>query len=764
MGIVKIFFESGETTLTPDDVVTLTTLTNSLKKAPPAGIVVAGNADSQGSSAANLNVSRKRAESVRDFLVAQGIVLNTIKLVANGDTLPTSPNDTPENRAKNRRVDVISPDGGANSSTSPNQGDQGEPGGSPPALQPAQGEVPLIANQVAVGAGTPWVNPAGILAPPRVGNDVAFFVDGKDYLADLAQKIRAANKFIFITDWAINPFVHLVRSSTPLQAVDTLLSLLQTAVQRGVLVRVMLWDSNKKFQNNHDVEAQLVLEKAGVLVHRHDFDPGRTTLSSHRFTHHQKTAVMDGAAGLVAYIGGVDVTAGRWDTSQHTLVANPNIWVDKIDTDSGGKPYYTGDFYNSDVDPAVLAAGGTTPVRATFPRLPWHDIHARITGPSAFDIQVNFVNRWNFQPTRPPLTQPTAAPPAAAGNMVVQIVRTGARKSLGPTAADPETSILQAYVNAIRLSQHHIYIENQFFTSNFDADSPIHNQVMAELATRIASAIDKKQKFRVKIVIPVHPEGDMDSLGTQETLHWEYRTIVRPKGTRKATNEIAPTSFVGRVLDKLGGNNDANRKKLNQFLGFYNLRNFGTLSNGVTVTEQIYVHAKMMLVDDRIAIIGSANINDRSLIGTKDTELSAIIVDNDTTVIPVDDKNRAVRNFAHNLRLQLWQEHLGLTDPSSILDPVSDATHKIWQDTATNNTAIYEAVFPNVASNNHVDLPAQKKAAAFNPAQAGRLSQIKGHLTLFPLDWLRDEDLETSGLTDDLFTFLESGGNGTADA
>lgn len=42
-------------------------------------------------------------------------------------------------------------------------------------------------------------------------------------------------------------------------------------------------------------------------------------------------------------------------------------------------------------------------------------------------------------------------------------------------------------------------------------------------------------------------------------------------------------------------------------------------------TEIIYVHSKLMIVDDRRCIIGSANINDRSLLGTRDSELACVI-------------------------------------------------------------------------------------------------------------------------------------------
>ena len=47
--------------------------------------------------------------------------------------------------------------------------------------------------------------------------------------------------------------------------------------------------------------------------------------------------------------------------------------------------------------------------------------------------------------------------------------------------------------------------------------------------------------------------------------------------------------------------------------------------DGIPVTEQIYVHSKLMIVDDNIALIGSANLNDRSLKGTRDSEIAVVI-------------------------------------------------------------------------------------------------------------------------------------------
>lgn len=45
------------------------------------------------------------------------------------------------------------------------------------------------------------------------------------------------------------------------------------------------------------------------------------------------------------------------------------------------------------------------------------------------------------------------------------------------------------------------------------------------------------------------------------------------------------------------------------------------------MTEIIYIHSKMMIVDDKYALIGSANINDRSMLGSRDSEIAVVTED-----------------------------------------------------------------------------------------------------------------------------------------
>lgn len=61
-----------------------------------------------------------------------------------------------------------------------------------------------------------------------------------------------------------------------------------------------------------------------------------------------------------------------------------------------------------------------------------------------------------------------------------------------------------------------------------------------------------------------------------------------------------------------------------QYVTFHGLRNHAVLE-GEPVTELIYVHSKLLIVDDKIVICGSANLNDRSLLGRRDSEVAVLI-------------------------------------------------------------------------------------------------------------------------------------------
>lgn len=72
------------------------------------------------------------------------------------------------------------------------------------------------------------------------------------------------------------------------------------------------------------------------------------------------------------------------------------------------------------------------------------------------------------------------------------------------------------------------------------------------------------------------------------------------------------------------------------YITFFSLRGWGKFKDGTLTTEQVYIHGKTMIVDDRLVLCGSANINERSQRGDRDSELVAVIRDTDMVDGSVD--------------------------------------------------------------------------------------------------------------------------------
>ncbi|KAF3322746.1 phospholipase D p1-like protein [Carex littledalei] len=340
-----------------------------------------------------------------------------------------------------------------------------------------------------------------------------------------------------------------------------------------------------------------------------------------------------------------------------------------------------------------------------------------------------------------------------------QVVRSVSQWSAGTSQI--EESIHNAYCTLIDKAEHFIYIENQFFVSGLSGDDIIKNRVLEALYQRILRAVNENKCFRVIIVIPLLPgfQGGVDDGGAASVraiMHWQYRTICR-----------GPRSILQNLYDVVG-------PKAHDYISFYGLRTYGRLHDGgPLVTNMIYVHSKLMIIDDRIALIGSANINDRSLLGSRDSEIGVLIEDKDMLPSRMNGKIYKAGKFTRSLRISLWAEHLGLhrSEIDQIIDPIDDATYKdIWMATAKTNTIVYQDVFscvPNDLIHTRVafrqstaywkekightttDLgvaPERLEASSVTGDDGGvdpmeRLKLIKGHLVSFPLDFMCKEDL-----------------------
>lgn len=339
-----------------------------------------------------------------------------------------------------------------------------------------------------------------------------------------------------------------------------------------------------------------------------------------------------------------------------------------------------------------------------------------------------------------------------------QVIRSVGQWSAGTSMT--EESIHNAYCSLIEKAEYFIYIENQFFISGLATDDIIRNRVLEALNRRISRADKEKKCFRVIIVIPLLPgfQGGLDDSGAASVraiMHWQYRTICR-----------GPNSILQKLYDVFG-------PRTQDYISFYGLRTYGRLHDGGPVaTSQVYVHSKVMIVDDRMVLLGSANINDRSLLGSRDSEIGVVIEDKVFVDSSMNGFPWKAGKFSHSLRLSLWCEHLGLHagEIREISDPVADATYKdIWMATAKTNTTIYQDVFacvPNdlihsrAAFRQSIDYWKERlghttidlgiapdklesyqnsDTKAIDPME--RLAAVRGHLVSFPLDFMSQEDL-----------------------
>ena len=327
-----------------------------------------------------------------------------------------------------------------------------------------------------------------------------------------------------------------------------------------------------------------------------------------------------------------------------------------------------------------------------------------------------------------------------------------------------EHSILNAYYRLIKKAKHYIIIENQFFISkswnkeerenskNCISDK-VKNKIAYYIRKRIEKAYKKKKNFKVYIFIPLLPafEGEpQDSDTLKIILKHTYAGICRNYGL----------SLIEQ-LEKIMGDEWKN------YIGFFSLRNHG-LVNNIPKTEIIYIHSKLMIIDDKTVLIGSANINDRSMLGDRDSEFAVIINEkreleskNGKKFIMDGNSNYNATNFAVELRKALMAEHLGISPSDSILDdPVSNKLYYLFLNRARNNTYIYREIFACYPDDTFINFQTLKdinnnkkleKAEDLLNKYNKLKRNIVGHIVEFPLLFLKEESLETSWISRENF-------------
>ncbi|GIF74340.1 phospholipase D family protein [Asanoa siamensis] len=279
-----------------------------------------------------------------------------------------------------------------------------------------------------------------------------------------------------------------------------------------------------------------------------------------------------------------------------------------------------------------------TMARAYGPRPPWHDVQLKLRGPVVDVLDQVFRERWT-DPMPLDIENPLAylrdrwrhadltadplpaRPPAAraAGPHAVQVLRTyPAIRPRYPFAPDGERTVARGYAKAIRRARRLIYLEDQYLWST-------------EVAALFAEALRANPDLHLVAVVPRHPDID---------------------------GRLAlPPNQVGRELALR-----LCREAAHDRVHVFDVENHeGT---------PVYVHAKVCVVDDVWASVGSDNLNRRSW--THDSELSCAVLD--STPDPREPRDPGghgdgARVFARDLRLRLLAEHLDRSGPDGLVDP-----------------------------------------------------------------------------------------------
>lgn len=555
---------------------------------------------------------------------------------------------------------------------------------------------------------------------PKIKLDDGMDFEHQKCWEDICYAISEAHHLIYIVGWSVFHKIKLIREPTrplPRGGDLTLGELLKYKSEEGVRVLLLVWDDktshNKFFINTagvmqtHDEETKKFFRHSSVIcVLSPRYASSKLSYMKQKvvgtfFTHHQKCVLVDTQAygnnrKITAFLGGLDLCDGRYDTPEHRIFRG-------LDT------VFKDDFHQP-----------TFPAGTKAPRQPWHDLHCRIEGPAAYDVLMNFAQRWRratkwreFSLLKKRMSQwhddamikieriswilnpalsiskdgtdkvPEDDPKLYVSsvdhpeNWNVQIFRSidsgslkGFPKYIDAAEAQKlicskklviDRSIQTAYIQAIRSAQHFIYIENQYFLGSSYAwpnykDAGADHQIPMELVLKIVSKIRAGERFAVYVVIPMWPEGDPMTNTVQEILFWQnqtmqmmYQIIAEELKTMKLV-ESHPQDYLNFYC--LG-----NREEIPDTIR-QSLKDADKVSDSMKYQRfMIYVHAKGMIVDDEYVIIGSANLNQRSMAGSKDTEIAMGAYQPQHTWAR---EHRHPHGQIYGYRMSLWAEHLGL--------------------------------------------------------------------------------------------------------
>uniref|UniRef100_A0A673KB63 Phospholipase n=1 Tax=Sinocyclocheilus rhinocerous TaxID=307959 RepID=A0A673KB63_9TELE len=559
-------------------------------------------------------------------------------------------------------------------------------------------------------------NRHGSFTPVRENTTSKWFVNAAGYFDAIADALEGAKKEIFITAWWLSPEIFLKRP-----VLDGNMWRLDHVLKRKagrVKIFVLLYKEVEVVMglNSEYTKKTLMGLHSNIRVIRHpDHMPSTALL----WAHHEKLVVIDQS---LAFLGGIDLTYGRWDDSQHPLTDVGSVRRSPQHSPALSPSLTHTSSLIRDKDYCNFILKDWVKLNKPFddfidryktPRMPWHDIGVLVHGKAARDIARHFIQRWNFTKKRSGATcYPCLMPKSLSAPMVpaeysgkstqanVQVLRSVCQWSIG-TKVHEESSHL-AYVSTLLLTGYRETITAPAWTLNTRLDT-VRGALRVLWSLGYSERCDWSGEEDLRHMIGARQEAD-----EKKALFLHCRTMCRGEHS---------------IIERLKCVMADCWIKYNCFCG---LRTHADL-DGRLVTELIYVHSKLMIVDDCTVIIGSANINDRSMLGKRDGEMAVVVEDTEFQPSVMDGESYQAGSFALSLREECFRLVLGLL--GDISDPISDRFYKeVWMVTVAENASVFSCL-PTEAVLNY-------------PAQAcTELKKIRGFLVQFPLYFLSEENL-----------------------
>jgi hypothetical protein len=279
---------------------------------------------------------------------------------------------------------------------------------------------------------------------------------------------------------------------------------------------------------------------------------------------------------------------------------------------------------------------------------PLHDVSMSLTGPAVNDLKSIFMELWNDSPEK----GASVARPKSVRRSVrrdenrVQVVSTFPKRTSSPRI-NGATEILDSLVSEIRAARRLIYIEHQYLSSR---------RIVAELA----HVLDRQRDLELIMVLNQNPDI---------------------------------TAYQGWQNKRLAESGLLKHPRVGVF-GLWSGTRAGEC--GVSL-NQIFVHSKIVTIDDRVAVVGSANLDGVSLHSYGDDFTGRIarrafrdVRNFDVSALVRDDPDDKSPGSVTDLRMRLWAEHLGLLSDEARRANIEDGL-STWRKTAEFNVETLRA-------------------------------------------------------------------------